>query len=105
MSETDVIDICRSAIITLCLVAGPIMAILMVIGTVISVFQAVTQINEQTLAMVPKIMIVFAMSMLLLPFMMEELRDFFQIEVADRIVAIGTNAALPVGVGGAGSGG
>lgn len=92
MSETDVIELCRTSIITLVIVAGPILIIMMLLGTVISVFQAVTQINEQTLAMVPKVMLVFGLSILLMPFMLHELSDFFQHEVADRIVAIGVGA-------------
>lgn len=91
MSETDVIEICRTSIITLVLMAGPILIIEMVLGTAISVFQAVTQISEQTLAMVPKVLLVFGLSILLMPYMLGQLVQFFQAEVADRIVAIGVN--------------
>lgn len=90
MTETDVIEICRTALITLVLVIGPILLVMMVVGTAISVFQAVTQINEQTLAMVPKVLLVFGMAILLMPYMLNLLTQFFQTEVADRIVAIGT---------------
>jgi flagellar biosynthetic protein FliQ len=89
MSETDVIEICRTSIVTLVIVSGPILLVMMVIGTAISVFQAVTQINEQTLAIVPKVLLVFGMLILLMPFMLGEMSRFFQTEVADRIVAIG----------------
>ncbi|HYH39528.1 MAG TPA: flagellar biosynthetic protein FliQ [Azospirillum sp.] len=89
MTETDVVEICRTSIITLLMVAGPILLIEMVLGTVISVFQAVTQISEQTLAMVPKVLVVFGLSILLMPYMLNQLVHFFQAEVADRIVAIG----------------
>ena len=90
MSETDVIEICRTSIVTLVFVVAPVLVAMMVLGTVISVFQAVTQISEQTLAMVPKVLLVFGLSILLMPFMLGELRSFFEHEVADRIVAIGT---------------
>lgn len=93
MNETEVIEICRTSIITLVILCAPILIVMMVIGTVISVFQAVTQISEQTLAMVPKVMIVFGLSILLMPFMLGELTEFFQREVADRIVAIGVGAS------------
>ncbi len=92
MNETEVIEICRTSIITLVIVCGPILVIMMIMGTVISVFQAVTQISEQTLAMVPKVLLVFGLSILLMPFMLGKLTDFFQHEVADRIVAIGVGA-------------
>ena len=91
MTETDVIEICRTSIITLLMVAGPILLIEMLLGTVISVFQAVTQISEQTLAIVPKVIVVFGLSILLMPYMLNELVHFFQAEIADRIVAIGTH--------------
>ncbi len=99
MSETDVIEICRTSIITLVVVAGPILVIMMAVGTVISVFQAVTQISEQTLAMVPKVLLVFGLSILLMPFMLGQLRTFFEQEVADRIVVIGTGANVVPGAG------
>jgi len=92
MNETEVIELCRTSIITLVIVAGPILIIMMILGTVISVFQAVTQISEQTLAMVPKLLLVFGLSILLMPFMLGQLTEFFQHEIADRIVAIGVGA-------------
>lgn len=93
MNETEVIEICRTSIVTLVIVCGPILIIMMILGTVISVFQAVTQISEQTLAMVPKVLLVFGLSILLMPFMLGELTEFFQHEIADRIVAIGVGAS------------
>ncbi len=90
MSETDVIEICRTTLITLVMIIGPILLALMVVGTSISVFQAVTQIQEQTLAMVPKLLLVFGLVILLMPYMLNLMMAFFQNEVADRIVAIGT---------------
>lgn len=95
MSEADVIDICRNALITMALLSAPIMLAMMILGTVISLFQAVTQINEQTLALVPKILLVFGLLVLLAPFMLGELTSFFQAEVVDRIVAMGSVEATP----------
>ncbi|BAI71847.1 flagellar biosynthetic protein [Azospirillum sp. B510] len=92
MNETEVIEICRTSIVTLVIVCGPILVIMMAVGTVISIFQAVTQISEQTLAMVPKVLLVFGLSILLMPFMLSKLTEFFEHEVADRIVAIGVGA-------------
>jgi len=89
MTETDIVELCRSSLVTLVLVMGPILVAVMVVGTLISVFQAVTQINEQALAMVPKLLLVFGLSILLLPYMLGLMQEFFQIEIADRIVAIG----------------
>lgn len=91
MNETDVIEVCRTSLVTLVMVAGPILVIMMLIGTVISVFQAVTQISEQTLAIVPKVLLVFGLTILLAPYMLGEMTEFFSREVADRIVAIGSH--------------
>jgi flagellar biosynthetic protein FliQ len=90
MNETEVIAVFRTALITLIIVMGPIMVAMLVVGTVISVFQAVTQINEQTLSMVPKVLLVFGLSILLAPFMLNEMTEFFTTEIIDRIVAMGS---------------
>lgn len=89
MTETDVIELCRSALVTLAMVAAPVMIAMMILGTVISVFQAVTQISEQTLAMVPKVLLVFGLTILLAPYMLGEMRHFFEHDIIDRIVAMG----------------
>jgi len=102
MNETDVIEICRTALVTLVIVAGPVLLSMMIVGTVISVFQAVTQINEQTLAMVPKLLLVFGLTILLMPFMLGQMTAFFEREIVDRIVAVGTGVppGAPGGAGG-----
>lgn len=81
--------------ITLAMLAAPIMLGMMILGTIISVFQAVTQISEQTLAMVPKILLVFGLTILLAPFMLSEMDNFFEHEIMDRIVAMGGEAPHP----------
>jgi flagellar biosynthetic protein FliQ len=58
------------------IVAGPLMAVAMVSGLVISVFQAATQVNEQTLTFVPKIVLVLGAFVLLFPWMMRTMVDF-----------------------------
>ncbi|USK35712.1 flagellar biosynthesis protein FliQ [Bacillus sp. F19] len=55
MSSEFVISIAEKAIYTTLIICGPLLAIALVIGLVVSVFQAATQIQEQTLAFVPKI--------------------------------------------------
>lgn len=89
MDETTVIEICRNAIVTSIFVMGPSLVLMMVVGTVISIFQAVTSINEQTLSMVPKLLFVFASSILLMPYMLAEMQEYFEREIVDRITAIG----------------
>jgi flagellar biosynthetic protein FliQ len=55
MEQSEVITVLQDAITTILTVAGPMLIVAMVVGLIISIFQATTQINEQTLAFVPKI--------------------------------------------------
>lgn len=57
-------------------------------GVVMSVIQAVTQIHEATLAFVPKLVVLFAVLVLLAPFMVSTMLDYTRL-VFDRIVAVG----------------
>jgi flagellar biosynthetic protein FliQ len=59
MTPEMAIDICRKAVQTILMAAAPMLLIGMVIGLLVSIFQAATQINEQTLTFVPKIVAVF----------------------------------------------
>jgi len=58
ISQGEVIDILTQAITTVILCAAPMLIVAMVVGLLVSIFQATTQINEQTLAFVPKIVCV-----------------------------------------------
>lgn len=58
MSEGDVIKIAQEAIRTILLVSAPMLGISLIVGLIVSIFQAVTQIQEATLAFVPKIIAV-----------------------------------------------
>jgi len=59
MTPEMAIDICRRAIQTILMCAAPMLIVALVVGLLISIFQAATQINEQTLTFVPKIVAVF----------------------------------------------
>ncbi len=59
MNTAIVIDICRKAIQTILICSAPMLIVAMVVGLLVSIFQAATQINEQTLTFVPKIVAVF----------------------------------------------
>ena len=58
VSQGQVINILTDAITTVVLAAAPMLIVAMVVGLIVSIFQATTQINEQTLAFVPKIVCV-----------------------------------------------
>jgi len=69
MNGPEVLDIARDAILTLVLVAAPLMLVGLMVGVIISLFQALTQIQEMTLVFVPKILAMFAAMLVALPFM------------------------------------
>ena len=59
MSPELAIDVCRRAIITILIVSAPMLLSGLIVGLLVSIFQAATQINEQTLSFIPKIVVVF----------------------------------------------
>ncbi|MDP3481187.1 MAG: flagellar biosynthesis protein FliQ [Desulfoprunum sp.] len=59
MNPDMAIDICRKAIQVILMASAPMLLAGMIIGLLVSIFQAATQINEQTLTFVPKIVVVF----------------------------------------------
>ena len=87
MNETQIIDVGREAIFTALKIAGGPMLAALVVGIIISIFQALTQIQEQTLTFVPKIFVIFISVLLLMPFMLGTLESFVR-SLADRIIAI-----------------
>jgi flagellar biosynthesis protein FliQ len=73
MSGPEVLDVARDAIMTLVLVSAPLMLVGLAVGVVISLFQALTQIQEMTLVFVPKILVMFVTMLVALPFMADAL--------------------------------
>jgi flagellar biosynthetic protein FliQ len=71
-----VIDLCGSAIWETLLLAAPLLIIGLVVGLVISIGQAVTQIQEMTLSFVPKILLMIGSLLIFLPWMTQRLMDF-----------------------------
>lgn len=55
MAQSDVVGVLRDAIYTVIISAAPMLIVAIVVGLIVSIFQATTQINEQTLAFAPKI--------------------------------------------------
>lgn len=76
MEAIEVLEISREAIIVLLKIALPLMLVALGVGLVISLFQALTQIQEQTLSFVPKIVTIFLAAMTLMPFIAQTLGDF-----------------------------
>lgn len=87
MNGADIIDVAQDAIWVIIKVAGPIMFIALVIGLIISLFQALTQIQEMTLTFVPKIIAIFFSLLFFLPYMGDTLGAFMQ-RIAERIIGL-----------------
>ena len=83
MNEADVAQAVRGALVVALKLGGPILIAALLTGLIVSLVQAVTQINEATLAFVPKVIAVGAVLMLLGPFMMATLRDQAQAVFAE----------------------
>ncbi len=76
MTEQMVVSIVREAFYNVMIVVGPLLLVSLVVGLIISIFQAATSISEQTLTFVPKLIAVFVTTVLLLPFMMNALKTY-----------------------------
>ena len=86
MSGPEVLDVARDAIVTLLIVAAPLMLVGLVVGVVISLLQALTQIQETTLVFVPKILAIFLALLVALPFMADALHANF-VRIAAHITS------------------
>jgi flagellar biosynthetic protein FliQ len=71
MSHAFVVDLARNAIMMALLIAGPMLIVALLVGLTVSVLQAVTQIQEQTLAFVPKLVGVSLIFLLALPWILQ----------------------------------
>ncbi len=76
MSETTVLSLTRQAIVIALVVGGPMLVLSLVVGLLISIFQTTTQLNEQTLTFVPKIVAVAVAALIFGPFMLQTLLHF-----------------------------
>ena len=88
MNAADVMDVAREAVIVMLKVGSPIMLLALTVGLTISLFQALTQMQEMTLTFVPKAIVIFMSLLLFLPFMLGVLVSFTE-SLMDRIVALG----------------
>ncbi|MBL8005710.1 MAG: flagellar biosynthesis protein FliQ [Candidatus Kapabacteria bacterium] len=76
MTDELVIQLVRDAFYQVLLISGPLLLLSLVIGLVISIFQAATSISEQTLTYVPKLLAVFVVTILFLPFMLNSMKSY-----------------------------
>jgi len=88
MTGAEVLDIASDGIWTLLIVASPMMIVGLLVGVVIALFQALTQIQEQTLVFVPKIVAIFVTMLLTLPFLGATMAGYMK-RVVDMIIVGG----------------
>lgn len=89
MTEGQVLDIARDAIYTIIICAAPMLIISLVVGLIISIFQTVTSIQEQTLTFVPKILAVFVGMMIFGSWILTNLSEFMTNLWSDFSVYLG----------------
>ena len=88
MSDADIALLMRDGILVMLKVGGPPLLVALVVGLLVALLQAVTQINEATLAFVPKVLALCAALVLLGPFMLATLSSYTHL-LFDRLVAVG----------------
>lgn len=76
MSQGDVLKLAQDAIRTILVVAAPMLGFSLLVGLLVSIFQAVTQIQEATLAFVPKIIAVLISLIVFGPWILRSLTEF-----------------------------
>lgn len=88
MDESQIIDFTRETIMLMIKISTPVMMVGLFVGVIISLIQALTQIQEMTLTFVPKIVAIYGAIFLLFPTMIALLVAFTH-KIADKIVNIG----------------
>ncbi|MBO6154116.1 MAG: flagellar biosynthesis protein FliQ [Lachnospiraceae bacterium] len=76
MTEGQVLDIVRDSIYTIIICSAPMLLISLIIGLIVSIFQTVTSIQEQTLTFVPKILGIFVGLIIFGSFILNNITDF-----------------------------
>lgn len=78
MTPESIMDMGQQAIYVMLMVSAPLLLSALLIGLVVSIFQAATQINEQTLSFIPKLVGIFVVLIVLGPWMLTMLTDYLR---------------------------
>ena len=76
MTIDDVVQICNRGLYIICITATPVLLVSLIVGLVVSIFQTVTSIQEQTLTFVPKILAIFVAIILLGHWMLNNMVEY-----------------------------
>jgi len=88
MQEADLAQLLRDTFLVLFKLGGPVLAVGLAVGVVMSLVQAITQINEPALAFVPKVAAIVGTLVLIGPFMLATLRDYTT-QLFDHLIQVG----------------
>ena len=88
MNDADIAMVLRDGMLVMLKLGGPPLLATLVVGLLVALIQAITQINEATLAFVPKVLVLGASLVLLGPFMVATLTSYTHL-LLDRLVAVG----------------
>ncbi|HOV91699.1 MAG TPA: flagellar biosynthesis protein FliQ [Candidatus Kapabacteria bacterium] len=75
MNETMIISLVKDAFYYTLIIGGPILLVSLIVGLLISIFQAATSISEQTLTFVPKLIAIFLVLVIILPFIISKMKE------------------------------
>jgi flagellar biosynthetic protein FliQ len=76
MTPEAATDLVRHALILCVIIAGPVLIVGLVVGVIISLFQALTQIQEQTVSLIPKLLVMIGVAIVLMPWICQRLMDY-----------------------------
>ena len=78
MTPETIMSMGNQAIQVSLLLGAPLLLVALIVGLIISIFQAATQINEQTLSFIPKLLAVFATMVIAGPWMLNQMLDYIR---------------------------
>jgi len=78
MTSQSILTLAQQALLVTVLVSAPLLLAALVVGLLVSIFQAATQINEMTLSFIPKLLAIFAALIVAGPWMLATLVDYMQ---------------------------
>lgn len=84
MSEIMIIDLGRKTLMMVLILSGPMLLLSLIVGLIVSIFQAATQINEMTLTFIPKLVAMGLALLVFLPWMLQLYKGFF-VELLEMI--------------------
>ncbi len=76
MTIDEVVQICSRALYVICITAAPVLVVSLVVGLIVSIFQTVTSIQEQTLTFVPKVLAIFSAIIILGHWMLNNMVEY-----------------------------